>query len=90
MTQWRFNRALLNGDDGLAIYLLSIGASPNKDSHFFESPVEQAILRGKKVLFDALVVHGADVNAKTSDGLSLAEFAKENKASWALDILKGS
>lgn len=88
MIQWRFNRALLNGDEYLAIYLLSLGANPNKDPRFFESPLEQAIMRGKKALFDALIVHGADTTVTTSDGVSLVDYAKKYKAPWALSILE--
>ena len=87
MTQWRFNRALMNGEEGLAIYLLSIGASPDKDLRFFESPLEQAIIRENKALFEALVKHGANTKAPTSTGLTIEEFAKKSKATWALEIL---
>jgi hypothetical protein len=90
MTQWRFNRALMNGVERRAIYLLSIGASPNKDPHFFESPLEQSVLHGSKALFEALIKHGANTKITTSTGSTLEEFANKHNAPWASMLLRKS
>lgn len=87
MTQWRFNRALMNGEEGLAVYLLSIGANPDKDPRFFESPLEQSVVRNMRKLFEALIRHEANLAAPTSDGLTIEAFSRKSKASWALKIL---
>ncbi|GEM_PF-3975917 len=87
LIQWRFMRALIQGDEPLAIHLLSLGASPNKDSPFFQTPVEYAIGGNLPRLLEALVNRGADLQEPTSGGSLPLEFAIELKAKWAYPFL---
>lgn len=90
LTQWRFCRALMQGDVQLSIYLLSLGADPNRDPRFPETPIEHAIRGGHKELLSVLLNLGADPEAKTSDGLTPVELALETKNQWAVPLLQSS
>lgn len=90
LTQWRFCRALIQGDERLSIYLLSIGADPNKDPRFPETPIEHAIRGGFKSLLNTLLKLGADPTAKTSEGATPLELASEANNHWAIPIIQAS
>jgi hypothetical protein len=90
LTQWRFCRALIQGNEPLALYLLSIGADPNKDPRFPESPIEHAVRKGYKRLLRTLLNLGADPEVKSDEGLNLIEIARKTNNLWAIPILQDS
>jgi hypothetical protein len=90
LTQWRFCRALIQGNEPLSLYLLSIGADPNKDPRFPESPIDHAIRNGHKRLLSTLLSLGADPEVKSDEGLTPIELARESNGQWAIPMLQAS
>jgi hypothetical protein len=87
LTQWRFSRAVIQGNEPLAIHLLSLGADPNKDPRFWFTPVEAAILGDHRNLLEALIKKGADLEQRTAEGKTPVELAKSLHKRWAILLL---